>query len=184
MGDRQVINSTVCAIRTEASRRDPPECYVPWKTVHLRFRRYAVDGVLCSPAPFSRPKPAPTGPERLAGPDRFHRCPSPAARRGHQPKGGSADGTNRTVTPSAGPERTAHRGSSRVRRPWPPVRRPDHPDRRHDGAPLCPQQAMSGRERLPSNGRGRRRPALRPPGCDGSVRPCAEPRGREGVPPP
>ncbi|WP_415925040.1 transposase [Streptomyces sp. AK04-3B] len=43
--DRQLINGTVCNIRTGISRRDLPERHGPCKTVCPRFSRYALDGV-------------------------------------------------------------------------------------------------------------------------------------------
>ncbi|MFD8201517.1 transposase, partial [Streptomyces sp. NPDC059701] len=45
MSDRQVVNGMVYKIRTGISRRDLSERYGPWKTVHTRFRRYALTGV-------------------------------------------------------------------------------------------------------------------------------------------
>ncbi|MFF2996965.1 transposase [Streptomyces sp. NPDC057950] len=43
--DRQVVNAMVYKLRTAISWRDLPERYGPWKTVHTRFRRYALDDV-------------------------------------------------------------------------------------------------------------------------------------------
>lgn len=43
--DRRVINGMVCKIRTGVSWRDLPERYGLWKTVHTRFRRFAINGV-------------------------------------------------------------------------------------------------------------------------------------------
>ena len=41
---RQVINGIAWVKRTGSPWRDMPERYGPWKTAHLRFRRWAVDG--------------------------------------------------------------------------------------------------------------------------------------------
>ncbi|MFI2645764.1 transposase [Streptomyces sp. NPDC018610] len=45
VSDRQVVNGMVYKIRTGISWRDLPERYGPWKTVYIRFRRYALTGV-------------------------------------------------------------------------------------------------------------------------------------------
>ncbi|MBX9361260.1 transposase [Streptomyces sp. WAC04114] len=46
VSDRQVVNGMVHKIRTGISWRDLPKRYWPWRTVHTRFRSYAVDGVV------------------------------------------------------------------------------------------------------------------------------------------
>ncbi|MFC8350049.1 transposase [Streptomyces sp. NPDC057280] len=45
VSDRQGINAMVYKIRTGISWRALPERYGPWRTVHTRLRRYALEDV-------------------------------------------------------------------------------------------------------------------------------------------
>jgi transposase len=42
LDDREVLNGIVGKFRTGTARRDVPERYVPWATLHTRFRRRAL----------------------------------------------------------------------------------------------------------------------------------------------
>ncbi|WP_344327541.1 transposase [Streptomyces macrosporus] len=42
--DQRIAGGTVHTIRTGITRRDLPERYGPWKAVHTRFRRRALEG--------------------------------------------------------------------------------------------------------------------------------------------
>lgn len=44
LDDRQVLNGIVWMFRTGTARRDVPERYGPWATLHTRFRGWAVGG--------------------------------------------------------------------------------------------------------------------------------------------
>jgi transposase len=102
--DRQVINGMVYKIRTGISWRDLPERYGPWKTVYTRFRRYALGGVFTQALQQIQAHADAAGDiDWLVQIDStIVRAHQHAAATGR--KGGSGGRTNRTITPSAGPE--------------------------------------------------------------------------------
>lgn len=101
--DRQVVDGMVYKIRTGVSWRDLPERYGPWKTIHTRFRRYALDGV------FTRALQQIQAREDAAGDIDWLVQIDSTIVRPHQHaaatgrKGGGIGRTNRTHTPSADP---------------------------------------------------------------------------------
>ncbi|MGA5868413.1 transposase [Streptomyces cinereoruber] len=44
LDDRRVLNGIVWKFHTGVARRDVPERYGPWATLHTRFRRWAMNG--------------------------------------------------------------------------------------------------------------------------------------------
>ncbi|MFI5828718.1 IS5 family transposase [Streptomyces sp. NPDC051578] len=102
--DRRVINGMVYKIRTGVSWRDLPERYGPWKTVYTRFRRYAIDGVFTRALQQVQARADAAGDiDWLVQIDStIVRAHQHAAATGR--KGGTTGRTNRTITPSAGPE--------------------------------------------------------------------------------
>lgn len=44
LDDRRVLNGVVWKFRTGTARRDVPDRYGPWATLHTRFRLWALDG--------------------------------------------------------------------------------------------------------------------------------------------
>jgi transposase len=102
--DRQVINGMVYKIRTGISWRDLPERYGSWQTVYTRFRRYAIDGAFTRALQQIQARADAAGDiDWLVQIDstivRAHQHTAATGR-----KGGGTGGTNRTITPSAGPE--------------------------------------------------------------------------------
>jgi transposase len=93
----------VYKIRTGVSWRDSPARYGPWKTVHTRFRRYALDGV------FTRALRQIQAQADAAGDIDWLVQIDSTIVRAHQHaadtgrKGGRTGRTNWTITPSADP---------------------------------------------------------------------------------
>ena len=94
----------VYKIRTGITWRDLPERYGPWKTVYIRFRRYALEGVFIRALRQIQARADAAGDiDWLVQIDStIVRAHQHAAATGR--KGGTTGRRNRTITPSADPE--------------------------------------------------------------------------------
>ncbi|MFC8918314.1 transposase [Streptomyces sp. NPDC057116] len=97
LDDRRVLSGIVWKFHTGVAWRDVPERYVPWATLHTRFRRWAADGT------FDQMMRAAQARADAAGDIELLVSVDPTVVPAHQhaaagPKGSSA------TRPSAGPE--------------------------------------------------------------------------------
>ncbi|WP_406425288.1 transposase [Streptomyces sp. NBC_00842] len=81
LDERTAVNGTVGKFRTGSAWRDAPERYGRWATLHLRFRRWTLDGTFGADARGSTGRTGRGRGHRLARVGRLHRRPRTPSRR-------------------------------------------------------------------------------------------------------